>query len=619
MTETIYDHFLKELLSHAHTELSGVKFIDFDLTYTGDSAEGRLKWNADDGTLEVGMPGGSVNLQIGQETLIRAINNQGAQINNGDIVRISGGTGNFPDIQLADKSSIATAGSIGFATENILDGQKGYVTNFGLVRDVNTSGMAAGSLLWLGDDGAYTTTVPTAPDIKVVVGVVIREHATEGIVFAAIQITPRLRGLSDVYSPSTPSDNDFVYWDSANSRFATDGDSENVKSADAGDYFVGENVEEILQEIGETEFHNGFDTQTDLSMPDLAFDSVTRTFSCSVKGAASNFYFWAHGKKITKTTTQSVVIPDVTGTYYIVFDNTGTLVYVEAASLVAANFYENAIAGVVYWNATAGTAMAGTELHGIRMSSRTHHYNHSTFGARYESGINIDGLAASSKTYTQTTSGYFWDEDIRHTISLKSTAPFIYRLGAAGEWTGTTADNEVGYKEVADTYYSWNEWTGSTWQLTEGGVLSDYFITFFIATPDFGSYPIKKIIGHNAYANVTAARNAIENEREALNLEGLPSPEIVFLYAVIVKRDGNLQELSDGSLFYDFRISKGAGGGTSGTASVAGDVATDVANFNNNLSSADTDVQKALDTLDNLTVSGGEKIEMELRQRSWML
>jgi len=200
---------------------AGIKtadFIDFNLSYTDGIAEGRVQWNLEDGTLDLGMPGGRVVLQIGEEMLIRATNDYGAQIDNGKIVRISGGTGNFPDVTLADKSSIATAGAIAFATEDVATPQKGYFTTTGLVRGVNTSGMAAGSLLWLGDDGNYQTTVPTAPDIKVIVGIVIKEGA-DGIILSTFQTVPRLRGLSDVHSPSTPNDDDVLYWNTANLRW----------------------------------------------------------------------------------------------------------------------------------------------------------------------------------------------------------------------------------------------------------------------------------------------------------------------------------------------------------------------------------------------------------------
>ena len=372
-----------------------------------------------------------------------------------------------------------------------------------------------------------------------------------------------------------------------------------VSVADAGGFYAGADAEAILDEIGQTRAINGYDLLDPDTLPDLSFVTGTRTFTASVQAAKPNFSFWVDSKKITKTTSQTVIIPDVTGTYYVVFDNSGTLQSIPQSSVVAVHFYENAITGLVYWNATDGTAILGDERHGILMDARTHHYNHSTFGARYESGLDITGLTNGGTTYTNTTSGYFWDEDIRHTISLLSTSPFIYRLGATGEWTGTTPDNKVSHT-AGGSYHVWNEWTGSTWQLTEGGSSTDYWIIFYIATPDLSGYNVKKIIGHNAYKSANAARNAIDGERSTLSTEGLPNPEYIFLFATIVKRTGETQEIdSDGNLYLDLRTERGGGTGSqSTTASVAGNVVTNTANFNTHLSATDTDVQAALDTLD---------------------
>jgi hypothetical protein len=55
-------------------KITGTDYIQFDTTWADGTAEGRLQWNIDDGTLEVGMPGGNVNLQIGQELIYRARN-----------------------------------------------------------------------------------------------------------------------------------------------------------------------------------------------------------------------------------------------------------------------------------------------------------------------------------------------------------------------------------------------------------------------------------------------------------------------------------------------------------------------------------------------------------------
>jgi len=370
-----------------------------------------------------------------------------------------------------------------------------------------------------------------------------------------------------------------------------------IAVTDTADHFTGTDIEAVLAEIGETRLVSGYDlTDTD-TLPDIAFTTGTRTFTASVKGGQANFSFWVNNKKITKTTTQSVVIPDTTDTYYIYFDNSGVLQYVAQGSIVPAVFYENAITGLVYWNATAETAIVGNEVHGKLMDGRTHHFNHATYGARFESGLDVTGLVDANDTYTAHTSGYFWDEDIRHELSLQPTAPFIYRLGATGEWTGSTPDNKVGFMNGGSDVV-WNEWTGSTWQLTPSTSTTDYIIIFTIATSDLSGYNVKKVIGQNGYASRRDARDAIEDEIASLVMDGLPSPEFVFLQAWIVRRNGDLENLADGSTHVDLRTVKGGVSGNSTATAIANEVAADVTNFNGALSSADTNVQLALETID---------------------
>ena len=55
-------------------------YIDFNTSASFTTQEGRLGWDSDDGTLQVGMPGGNVNLQIGQEMLIKGKNVSGSQL-----------------------------------------------------------------------------------------------------------------------------------------------------------------------------------------------------------------------------------------------------------------------------------------------------------------------------------------------------------------------------------------------------------------------------------------------------------------------------------------------------------------------------------------------------------
>lgn len=199
-----------------------VDTIQFDLTHTGVAAEGQLQWNADDGTLEVGLPGSAgVIHQIGQELLIRAKNETGSTITNGSVVYVTGASGQRPTIALAIATTNAVANAtIGLATQDIANGQNGYVTIFGLVHDLNTSSFTDGALLYLSATtaGALTTTAPTPPRTVVAVGVCLYAHATEGIIGVSLRFLGML--------------------------------ASRVIVSDAGGYFTSESVEGALQEIG---------------------------------------------------------------------------------------------------------------------------------------------------------------------------------------------------------------------------------------------------------------------------------------------------------------------------------------------------------------------------------
>ena len=158
--------------------------IQFDTANSASPQEGALCWNTNDGTLQIGMPGGDVALQIGQEFLVKAKNTSGSAIGNGKVVYFSGSTGANPEIALADADDY-TKSLTAFAvtTESIADNQFGYVTIFGLVRDVNTESFSGGDILYLSKTaGEFTNVVPDVPAQPVAIGVVLRSHKTEGII-----------------------------------------------------------------------------------------------------------------------------------------------------------------------------------------------------------------------------------------------------------------------------------------------------------------------------------------------------------------------------------------------------------------------------------------------------
>lgn len=201
-------------ISHSNQDIDDVASILFDINDGAASEEGRLKWNAIDGTLEVGMPGGNVNLQIGQEELIRMKNVSGSTIVNGAAVRISGVDGNHPTVGLSDANDPATAGCIGLATEDILHNAFGYVTTSGMVRDINTLAWNVADRLFVSQTpGELTNVYPSGTDRIILVAIVIKDSETEGMVWVWPINQAHLSELSSVTIDS-PADNEVLAFDS---------------------------------------------------------------------------------------------------------------------------------------------------------------------------------------------------------------------------------------------------------------------------------------------------------------------------------------------------------------------------------------------------------------------
>lgn len=191
--------------------------IDFDISPSATGQEGRLFWSADDGTLQVGMPGGNVNLQIGQEELIRAYNDSGADIPNGRVVMINGSHSSRPTIILADATTNQRVS--GITTEDIDDHHYGYITTSGLVRDLNTIAWAAGTKLYLSTTpGLLTSTPPSAPNVHTCIAMVLYQHAVNGIILFKPQPGIGITDLNNV-NGGAPSDFNVLKWNNTSGYY----------------------------------------------------------------------------------------------------------------------------------------------------------------------------------------------------------------------------------------------------------------------------------------------------------------------------------------------------------------------------------------------------------------
>jgi hypothetical protein len=102
-----------------------------------------------------------------------------------------------------DPNSVDT---LGVVTENILNNQEGFITTFGFVRNINTTGSLQGET-WLDGDvlylspsiaGRLTKIKPEAPNHTVIVAFVVYSHANNGKIYIKVDNGYELNELHNV-------------------------------------------------------------------------------------------------------------------------------------------------------------------------------------------------------------------------------------------------------------------------------------------------------------------------------------------------------------------------------------------------------------------------------------
>lgn len=166
--------------------LTSAESIQFNTSPTGISPiEGLMYWNEVSKTLDIGLATGVI-MQVGQELPLWVKNESGSAVDDGDMVYVSGSTGVHLVVGLADASDLSKCSQIGMVTTaaGIANNGFGFVTRFGAVRDIDTSVFSEGDIVYLSatTPGALVATAPGDPDYTVPVGIVVRDHATEGII-----------------------------------------------------------------------------------------------------------------------------------------------------------------------------------------------------------------------------------------------------------------------------------------------------------------------------------------------------------------------------------------------------------------------------------------------------
>lgn len=146
-------------------------------------------------------------------------NSTGSTLTKGQIVYLSGATGNRPNAVLAQADTEATSSkTIGMVIANIANNSDGQIAVNGTLHDIDTSAFSAGDSLWLSATtagGMVANTPPSEPNHSVFIGYVARAHPTLGRIVLAIQNGYELDELHGVKITSV-ANNDILKYNSSN-------------------------------------------------------------------------------------------------------------------------------------------------------------------------------------------------------------------------------------------------------------------------------------------------------------------------------------------------------------------------------------------------------------------
>ena len=147
--------------------------------FNGGATGGKLSWNNQEKTLNLATGSGAgadeVVIQVGQEVVLYAKNKSNVNMTNGQVVLVSGTSGQEPSIELAQADTLANARrAIGVITQDIDDDASGFVTLIGKVRglELDENTFSLGEVVYLSSTvaGGITT---VQPDISVEIGHVV--------------------------------------------------------------------------------------------------------------------------------------------------------------------------------------------------------------------------------------------------------------------------------------------------------------------------------------------------------------------------------------------------------------------------------------------------------------
>lgn len=482
--------------------------IEFDQTPAGTPGERVIMWNDEDGTLDIGLAGGNVTLQIGQETLIRVANQTGSLIPDGTPVVYIGA--NPARIRIAPAIADGTydpALVLGVTTEDIAHGSEGFVTVRGAIRHINTSGGPVGET-WADGDivyisattaGALTKVSPQAPDISIPIAVVLYASIGNGQLYIVPPHVKALRDLSDVNGTPLTENGQIIVWDNDNGYFDF--------TRNAFDYDVAYAALAITHDC------SGFSDPGNVVQ---TYDSATRTCTITSLGTGSA-YFDGHEVPLTLPWT-SDPHDNINGRYFLQYDGND---FIWDTTINFPNML------IMWVNFGATDKFAIRECHGL-MDWESHREFHTNIGTYRTTGGTLSNYTLNSTTdkYPYVSATTLYDEDlptINPALSVTNDYTQAYRSGS-GE-TVTFVKAQSSWIPVSGNQPYYNQYTGGSWvqTLMPLGYMSVWLVAIPTTTDtESQAYRYIWIQGQSVSANSTAGLA----EQRALTFSGINIGEL---------------------------------------------------------------------------------------------
>lgn len=203
-----------------NANMAGARSLQFSGSIPASTPIGTMWFDSSTDTLNFKQ--NNITQQIGEEIFIYGRASEA--ITNGQVIAVSGayGTTGYVTFEPAPIGVTDPTHIIGLATEDIAKNSFGRITAFGIVHDLSTSpGYADGDAVWYDPTvvGGYTKTEPSAPNIKIQVGVVTKAAGgTNGSIQVNIYRGPTLNDIANVQVTSL-ANNDLLQYYSAGGYF----------------------------------------------------------------------------------------------------------------------------------------------------------------------------------------------------------------------------------------------------------------------------------------------------------------------------------------------------------------------------------------------------------------